>query len=73
MNQVKLIISADTDPDSLFVIATDPASEKTAEEFMHREMMGDHMGITKRGTNIAKSGNKFGEVGKLAMFTGEEE
>ncbi|TPX57447.1 hypothetical protein PhCBS80983_g03837 [Powellomyces hirtus] len=72
-NKVRLVMSADADPEHLFILTGDPAREESSDQFMHREMMGDLMGMTQRGTNMARSGSRFGDVGRLAIFTAKEE
>ncbi|KAI8824947.1 AFG1-like ATPase-domain-containing protein [Fimicolochytrium jonesii] len=74
-NKVKLIISAEAEPDDLFVTIDDPLKtpDESSDEFMHKEMLGDLMGLTRRGTNMSKQGKSFGELSKLAIFTGEDE
>ncbi|KAI8926061.1 AFG1-like ATPase-domain-containing protein [Entophlyctis helioformis] len=42
-NKTKLVFSADTDPDDLFVLP-DKATDDSADAVMHREMMGDLLG-----------------------------
>ncbi|KAJ3077713.1 hypothetical protein HK102_005014, partial [Quaeritorhiza haematococci] len=71
-NKVQLICSADAEPEDLFIIMEDPADPKlveSADMFMHREMMGDLMGLTGRG-RLQKSAH---ELMKLAIFTAEDE
>ncbi|TPX31251.1 hypothetical protein SmJEL517_g05359 [Synchytrium microbalum] len=67
-NKVKLILSADEDPENLFNIVADPAAEEDSDTFMHREMMGDLMGLTKRGKRMNSH-----DIMKLAIFTGADE
>jgi protein AFG1 len=57
-NKIKLICSAETDPEKLFVI-----SDIESLEMMHKEMIGDILAET----------NSPNEMMKLAIFTGEDE
>ncbi|KAI8801300.1 AFG1-like ATPase-domain-containing protein [Cladochytrium replicatum] len=67
-NKVKVICSADAPADDLFVVTDDPASFEDSETFMHREMLGDLMGMTGRGRRASRS-----DINRLAIFTAEDE
>ncbi|RKO87464.1 AFG1-like ATPase-domain-containing protein, partial [Blyttiomyces helicus] len=72
-NKVKLIISADADPTSLFITTEDPITnpDDSSDAFMHREMMGDLLGTTGRGRLATTA--KETQLMMLAILTGEEE
>ncbi|KND00254.1 uncharacterized protein SPPG_04585 [Spizellomyces punctatus DAOM BR117] len=70
-NGVTVIISADHSPESLFLTTKDPVDEETADAFMHKEMLGDLMGSTRRGTGMKEAGED--RLSGLAIFTGAEE
>ncbi|TPX68091.1 hypothetical protein SpCBS45565_g03327 [Spizellomyces sp. 'palustris'] len=70
-NGVTVIISADHSPESLFLTTKDPVDEETADAFMHKEMLGDLMGSTGRGTRMKEAGED--RMSGLAIFTGAEE
>ena len=57
-NKIKLICSAETDPERLFVI-----SDIESPEIMHKEMIGDLLAETQ----------SMNEMLNLAIFTGEDE
>ncbi|KAJ3415392.1 hypothetical protein HDV05_004986, partial [Chytridiales sp. JEL 0842] len=86
-NRVRVVVSADAEPEGLFVVRDEEKVGKEekegGDEVMHREMLGDLMGgfevVRKQGK--AKKGEKEGgwgemdayEVRKLAIVTGEDE
>ena len=75
---MKVIISADIDPEGLFVTSPQSNNENSEQSnsidqnpdaTMHREMMGDLLGGMIVNSN---SGNSY-QIQKLAIFTGEDE
>ena len=67
-NKVKLIVSAETDPERLFVIS-DIARDESADAFMHKEMMGELL-TDMQNVNREETPS---EMMKLAIFPAEDE
>lgn len=66
-NKVKIICSAETDPDRLFVISNQ-SMDDSADTFMHKEMIGDLLDAMNQTREPTAS-----EMMKLAIFTAEDE
>lgn len=67
-NKVKVICSAETSPERLFVISSG-SEDETADGFMHKEMIGDLLDSMTQGKREATPS----EMMKLAIFTAEDE
>ncbi|KAI9106032.1 AFG1-like ATPase-domain-containing protein [Phlyctochytrium arcticum] len=69
-NRCQLILSAEAAPDQLFITTNDGSpldnnASESADSVMHKEMLGDLLGMTPQGSHVGRD--------RLAIFTGEEE